>query len=346
MPGFLLFKLILNMSAIPLNEKIPVIKGLNLTNKELKDAQDNNKMLLMDIETSNICNLQCRYCFRDVYGGHDTLKNELTLEQRFKLFDQAKQLGCRTLKISGAGEPLIDKLFWPMVDYANKLGMTVISFTNGLVITKEIAKKLAQKDVSLIVKCNSRNPEVEDFMTGRKGYALRRNQSLNYLIAAGFNKKNPTRLGMDAVITKYNIDEIIPALRYCRQNNIMPIFRPMMPIGAAVKCKDWEITKQQTIELYEKALEMDRTEFGLDYELTLPYIGGLWCRQLNYAVYTNILGEVYMCTGSRKKLGNVKEQSLVDIWNSKEVQRIRNTPYSSCPMRENYWAGKKEYDCL
>lgn len=334
------------MSAIPLNEKIPVIKGLNLTNNDLKKAMDENKMLLMDIETSNICNLKCRYCFRDVYGGHDRLKNELTLEQRFDLFDQAKKLGCKTLKISGAGEPLIDKLFWPMVDYANKLGMTIISFTNGLVIDEEMARKLYEKNVSLIVKCNSRNPKVEDFMTGRNGYALRRNKSIDYLIKLGFNKTKPTRLGLDAVITKYNIKEIIPALRFCRKNNIMPIFRPMMPIGAAVNVKDWEITKEETVKLYEKALGMDRKEFGLDYELTLPYIGGLWCRQLNYAMYVNILGEVYMCTGSRKILGNIKKQSLSEIWNSKKVQRIRNTPYSSCPMRENYWAGKKEYDCL
>ncbi|KKQ71419.1 MAG: radical SAM protein [Candidatus Peregrinibacteria bacterium GW2011_GWC2_39_14] len=334
------------MSALPLNEKIPVIKGLDLSNTDLKKAQEENKMLLMDIETSNICNLKCRYCFRDVYGGHDTLKNELTLEQRFKLFDQAKELGCRTLKISGAGEPLIDKLFWPMVDYANKLGMTIISFTNGMVIDKAMAKKLYEKNVSLIVKCNSRDPKVEDFMTGRDGYALKRNKAIDYLIELGFNKTKPTRLGLDAVITKYNIKEIIPSLRFCRQNNIMPIFRPMMPIGAAISVKDWEITREETIKLYEKALEMDRKEFDLDYELTLPYIGGLWCRQLNYAVYTNILGEVYMCTGSRKKLGDVKKQTLSEIWNSKEVQRIRNTPYSSCPMRENYWAGKKEYDCL
>ncbi|MFH2105371.1 MAG: hypothetical protein ABII72_04010 [Parcubacteria group bacterium] len=64
------------MSAIPLNESVPVIKGLNLSNRELEKATADNKMLLIDAETSNICNLSCEYCFRDVYGTKDALKDE------------------------------------------------------------------------------------------------------------------------------------------------------------------------------------------------------------------------------------------------------------------------------
>ena len=41
------------MTAVPINEKIPVLKGLSITNKQLKKAEEANKMLLIDIETSN-----------------------------------------------------------------------------------------------------------------------------------------------------------------------------------------------------------------------------------------------------------------------------------------------------
>jgi MoaA/NifB/PqqE/SkfB family radical SAM enzyme len=63
-----------------------------------------------------------------------------------------------------------------MVTYANELGMTVISFTNGMVIDKKIAKRLFESDISLIVKCNSMKPEIEDVLVGRKGYAERRKE--------------------------------------------------------------------------------------------------------------------------------------------------------------------------
>lgn len=334
------------MTAIPINETVPVISGLALTNEELEKALDKGDMLLMDIETSNICNLNCLYCFRDVYGTKDKLKNEMELKERLNLIKQAKELGCKTLKITGAGEPLIDKYFFDMVEYANKLGMTTMTFTNGMVIDKKMAEKLFNLGVSLIVKCNSMDPEIEDKMTGLAGYSEKRNKALNYLIEAGFNKTKPTRLGMDAVITQLNKGEIMKSFEFCRKNNIFPLFRPLMPIGGASKLKDWQISKQETIDLYEEASKIDEKNFNIIYKPKIPYIGGVWCRQLQYAMYVNILGEVYPCTGSKKLLGNIKKTPLKEIWNSVLVKKIRSTPYDGCPLRDKNWKGEVDIDCV
>ncbi len=334
------------MTAVPINKSIPVIKGLDLTNEKLKKAEAKNKMLLIDIETSNKCNLNCQYCFRDVYGTKEALNQELGLDKRLSLIKQAKGLGCETIKVTGAGEPFADSAIWPMIEYTNSIGMWVVIFTNGSLINKEKAKKLAKMNVSLIVKCNSLDEEKEDRMVGVKGYAKKRNKSIECLIKEGFNKTNPTRLGRDLVITNINKKQVYDALRWCRKNNVFPLFRPLMPIGAARKLTSWMLTKEETKEMYEKARRIDNKEFGLKYNLTLPYMGGVWCRQLHYAIYVNILGEAYACTGSKKLLGNFKEQSLKKIWNSKEAKRIRDTPYDSCPLRESYWKGEKDYDCV
>ncbi len=334
------------MTAVPINEKIPVLRGLNLTNENLKRAEAKNKMLLIDVETSNVCNLNCQYCFRDVYGTKEALEKEMPLKKRLELIAQARKLGCETVKITGAGEPFADKDLWPMIEYANKLGMWVMVFTNGSLITKEIAKKLYKMDVSLIVKCNSFDEETEDSMVGRKGYAKKRNQAIKFLMDAGFNKTTPTRLGRDLVVTRINESEVYDALRWCRKNNVFPLFRPLMPIGAARNLADWMLGKEETKEMYEKAREIDDKEFGLKYALTLPYMGGVWCRQLHYALYVDILGEAYACTGSKKLLGDFKKQSLRRIWNSSNAKKIRDTPYESCPLRESYWRGDKDYDCI
>jgi len=334
------------MTAVPVNEKIPVIRGLDIGNARMNQAMKRNEMLLIDVETSNVCNLNCLYCFRDVYGGHVRLTEELDLKERLGLLKQAKALGCETVKITGAGEPLMDERFFDMVEYANGLGMKVMSFTNGLSIDREMAERLARANVSLIVKCNSMNPEIEDRMVGRDGYAEKRNQAIRFLMEAGLNKKKPTMLGMDAVITKLNLEGVLDQLAFCRENNIFPLFRPFMPIGGASKLKDWEISREETVEIFKKAREMDRARFGLEYRMILPYIGGVWCRQLHYALYVNILGEAYACTGSRKKLGNIREQSLEKIWNGEPAKEIRATPYESCPLREAYWRGDKNFDCV
>ena len=52
------------MTAIPINETVPILKGLDLTNTKLQKTEEENKMLLIDLETSNVCNLNCKYCFR------------------------------------------------------------------------------------------------------------------------------------------------------------------------------------------------------------------------------------------------------------------------------------------
>ena len=332
------------MTAVPINEKIPVLKGLSITNKQLKKAEEANKMLLIDIETSNKCNLNCQYCFRDIYGTHEALKKELQLEKRLELIKQAKELGCETIKITGAGEPFADKDVWPMIEYANNLGMWVMIFTNGSLIDKETAKKLAKMDVSLILKCNSFDEETEDKMVGVKGYAKKRNKAFEYLVEEGLNKTNPTRLGRDLVITKINKEEVFDALRWCRKNNVFPLMRPLMPIGAARNLTDWMLSKEETKEMYEMGRQIDAEEFDLKYNLTLPYMGGVWCR--HYAIYVNILGKAFACTGSSKVLGDFKEQSLDEIWNSKEAKKIRDTPYESCPLRESFWRGDKDYDCI
>jgi len=334
------------MTAVPINESIPILKGLNLNNDELKEAEGKNKMLLIDVETSNKCNLNCRYCFRDIYGTKEALEKELPLNKRLGLLMEAKKLGCQTVKITGAGEPFIDPDVWPMIDYANSLGMWVMIFTNGSLISKKTAKKLAKKNVSIILKCNSLDEKKEDYMVGKKGYARKRNKAIKYLMEEGFNKTKPTRLGRDLVITTINQDEIYESLKWCRRNNVFPLFRPLMPIGAAAKLTDWMMSKEETKLMYEKARQIDKKEFGLSYDLTLPYMGGVWCRQLHYAIYVNILGEVYACTGSKKKLGDIKKQTLNEVWNNKEAKKIRETPYDSCPLRESYWRGDKDYDCI
>ncbi len=334
------------MTAVPINESVPIIRGLDMTNEKLKEAEENNNLLLIDIETSNKCNLNCQYCFRDVYGTKEALERELNLRQRLELIKQAKGLGCETIKITGAGEPFADPDVWPMIDYANALGMWVLIFTNGSLITEEVAKKIAKLNVSLIVKCNSFDEKLEDEMVGKKGYAARRNKAYEYLMEAGMNKTNPTRLGRDLVIANMNKDQVYDALRWCRKNNVFPIFRPLMPIGAARNLTSWMMSKDETKEMYEKAREIDAKEFGINYELALPYMGGVWCRQLHYAIYVNILGEAYACTGSSKLLGNFKNQDLKTIWGCITAKKIRDTPYASCPLRESYWRGDKDYDCI
>lgn len=320
---------------------IPMLRGWNFSEKEIQSVRKDNHLLLLDAETSNICNLNCPYCYRDEYSKkHLTLTNELTLKQRKGLIKDASELGCKSIKIVGAGEPLADPFFFKQVEYISKVGIIPIIYTNGIMLSEGIAKKLFDLGCSIMLKFNSLDENVQDKLVGRKGYARLRNEALKILIKTGFNKSNPTRLGFDSIIVKQNKSEVFDMLRFCRKNNIFPSFKTFIPTGGAIKLKKWEITKKELLGLYKKAKLIDQKEFAIDYMLSLPYIGGFPCTQLYYGLFVDILGNVFPCPGSRFLLGNIKEESLSKIWNSKKAKQIRLVEYNSCPPREKYW--KKE----
>ncbi|MBW2976510.1 radical SAM protein [Candidatus Woesearchaeota archaeon] len=317
---------------------IPMLKGWDFSEDEIQKAKKNKHMLMLDTETSNICNLNCPYCYRDEYSKkHVILDNELSIEQRKKLNNEAKEIGCKTIKIVGAGEPLADSQFFDQIENIFNSGITPIVYTNGILLTKERAKRLFELNCSIMLKFNSLKNEIQDKLIGRKGYTKLRDKTLKILMDVGFNKSKPTRLGFDSIIVKQNKNEILDMLRYCRKNNIFPSFKTFIPTGGALRYRDWEISKKELIDLYKEAQKIDEKEFGIKYSLSLPYIGGFHCTQWHYALFIDILGNVYACPGSRTLLGNIKEDPLISIWNTSKAREFRVKKYVSCPPREEYW---------
>ncbi|MBM3303626.1 MAG: radical SAM protein [Candidatus Aenigmarchaeota archaeon] len=321
--------------------EIPKLFGWDFSEEEVEKAARENRMLLLDIETSNICNLRCPYCYRDVYGGKQKLDNELTLNERKSVIDQARELGCRTVKIAGAGEPLLDPVFWKQVEYAIKKGMNIIFFTNGIALDEKNVKKLASMNVSVILKYNSNNQQVEDKLVGLLGYAKSRKRAFDLLLKYGFNRTKPTRLGIDSVITEFNKEEILDLFQYFRDENVFPIIKPFMPLGGALRVKGWEVSRDEALALFKKSQEIDRKKYGIDYDFSFTYMGAP-CDQRRYALYVDITGKVFLCTGSSNLLGNIRNDKLADIWNSPDLKKIRQQKYNCCIPREQYWSKKSE----
>jgi len=90
------------------------------------------------------CNLRCVHCYCNLSpNNQDAIEKELTTEEVFNIFDQIAEAGCLWLLISG-GEPLLRKDFLEIYTYAKKKGFIITLFTNGTLITPEIADYLVQ----------------------------------------------------------------------------------------------------------------------------------------------------------------------------------------------------------
>jgi radical SAM protein with 4Fe4S-binding SPASM domain len=85
------------------------------------------------------CNLRCVHCY--IQGVN--LGEDLTFQEICNILDQIADEGCLWLLITG-GEPLVRPDFKDIYQYAKRKGMFVTLFTNGTLLTPEIADFLAE----------------------------------------------------------------------------------------------------------------------------------------------------------------------------------------------------------
>jgi radical SAM protein with 4Fe4S-binding SPASM domain len=98
----------------------------------------------IDIELTERCNNRCIHCYIN-RPEHDREAEAREMETEFVIdvLRQAADLGCLEVRFTG-GEPLLRRDFAEIYVAARRLGMKVVLFTNGRLITPEVAGLLAR----------------------------------------------------------------------------------------------------------------------------------------------------------------------------------------------------------
>ncbi len=103
---------------------------------QVKDNPEPSLRYLQLHITEN-CNLNCLHCYLGEKGCVDM---ELGAVQ--KAIGEFGELGWKLL-LTG-GEPLLNKNFWEILDFASRFPIRIELLTNGTLITKEVAKRLKE----------------------------------------------------------------------------------------------------------------------------------------------------------------------------------------------------------
>ena len=307
--------------------RVPIIRGWGIYNEEeLKDYIDNNKLGMIYDGVSAKCDINCIYC---VTKSGKAVPGELNLNERKSVLKQANELGCKIVHIAARGEPTVDPLFKEQLEYINELNMIPVIFTHGGNLTQDWVDTLWDNNASIMIKIHSLKPELQDFFAATKGYTERRNKGIELLMKKGFNQnfEGQTRLGADILVMKKNYDEIEDIYRWCRENNIFPLVKPLMcnNRGASKFVLDnLYISPLEVKKLYERLSEIDKKEYGFDWKPMPPY-AGVNCNYYYYHLCVTIMGDVWPCIGIPElQIGNIKEKSLKECWNSEQVKKIKN----------------------
>lgn len=90
-------------------------------------------LLMTFVMLTGECNADCGIC----YTARRKKANELTAEEIIGIIDQTRALGARTLYVAGEGEPTLDRAFFDVIDHVKRVGMRMLFFTNGILLSNE-----------------------------------------------------------------------------------------------------------------------------------------------------------------------------------------------------------------
>ncbi len=306
------------------------IRGLDSDRADVALAIRENRLALLTIFSGPGCNLHCPYCFT---GEWSQKRGELTLCEYRDLFTSAAAIGGRAVWWVGQGEPFLVQFWDELIKASNASGLWIGIFTNGTLLNEESSEFLASQDVSLYIKLNSFNPGIQGQLVGSDGAAFLDQvvPRIEWFVSRGMAETR--RLAVESVITKLNYDEIPALFRWCRDRDIVPFIEMME--HACDGARELDVTPQQHVELFRDLQRIDREEYGYEWDIVPPW-AAYRCRNIYLGVAVDAWGNVTPCSGMRYNLGNIREKSLKEIWESDEARKIRD------PARQEPqpWGGK------
>ena len=153
------------------------------------------------------CPLQCPYCSNPI--DYAQQKQELTTQEWFDVFDQARQLGAVQLGFSG-GEPLVRQDLEELVSYAHKKGFYTNLITSGMGLTESRIARLKAAGLEHIqISFQASDPTVNNALAGSK-HAFEQKYEMSRLV-----KQYGYPMVLNFVIHRHNIDQIEQIIQLC-----------------------------------------------------------------------------------------------------------------------------------
>lgn len=305
---------------------------------------------------TNICNMKCSICWQRK-GVHDF--TELSFERQALLIDEAIELGVREIVIGGGGEPLVRwQQLQPLFEKALAADVHGMMFTNGTLITKEIAQALIQMRWSKVLVSldglKSSNDEVRQ--AGSFDKAIR---GLKHLFNARGQQPLPI-IGVGSVMTRQGIKDLPELIRFlgklgCDQFNLIRLVVYVEEQRRFAILPSELSQFEQTIFLAQKeagkagmvtnladymdsSLVAQSESFEKVLQSNTTFVQGndrFW-NSLCFEPFSNLVIHANgmagpCCMSGDDPVESVVTRSLVDVWNGDEFNRLRRGILSRHP---------------
>jgi radical SAM protein with 4Fe4S-binding SPASM domain len=189
--------------------------------------------LHIDLGITTGCNLGCKYCYgilqgRTGYGTSYKERFDMPAEALVRLMKDAKAAGVRSIAYIGEGENTLNPALYEGFKAAKEVGLEISMATNGIMLTEDKMPLILDSLSWIRINISAGTPE---------GYANIHQSSpqVFYKVIGNIKKLVETKkkgnykttLGMQMVITKENMNEVIPLARLGKELGVdYSVFKP------------------------------------------------------------------------------------------------------------------------
>lgn len=288
-------------------------------------------------ELTEGCNLKCIHCRATAQPNRNN--EELTTIEAFRIVDEIVSFSDPIVVLTG-GEPLYRPDFFEIAGYAVEKGLRVAMATNGTLITKEIAKKIKETGIKRVsISLDGANKQTHDGFRGIEG------SFDQALLGAKYLQEEGVEVQFNTTISKNNIDEIEDILKLAIDKKAVALHLFMLvPVGCGVQIADsqmlpadqyeevlgWFYEQSRVVPLeikatcaphYYRIIRQKAKEHGEKITFQTHGMAAMTkgCLAGTGVFFLSHKGKVQPCGYLPVEAGDVKQQTVEQIWNDSDV---------------------------
>ena len=221
--------------------------GARQPSDRLKFSQNKKPILVWNC--TKRCNLKCKHCYSA--STNQSAPNELTDDEARVIIDDLAAFDCPVLLFSG-GEPLMRPGVVDLISYARTAGLRAVVSTNGNLIDKPMAARLAEAGLNYVGVSLDGLKEINDKFRGVDGAFDRALTGIRNCLQA------EVKVGLRFTLNRHNVKDVSGIFDLIEAEGVPRVcFYHLVDTGRGKDMSDAILTYEETRDTLD--LIMDRT---------------------------------------------------------------------------------------
>lgn len=276
-------------------------------------VEDQHIPILGSLELTFRCNMRCQHCYIPLDQRVGRGEAELTLAEIQGILDEITDLGCFWLLLTG-GEVLLRPDFLDIYSYARNKGLLLTLFTNGTLLTPQIADHLAQwRPFDIEITLYGASQETYERVTGIPGSYARCRRGIDLLLERNLP------LALKTMVMTLNHHELEQMKRLAEELGVRFHFDPVLQLAmdGSTRPACFRLTPQEVVQV-EKADPLRAREWPKSIQENLANTVSdrrlFLCGAGKSSFHIDPLGRLSMCISSRYPSYDLKPGSFQEGW--------------------------------